>query len=173
MGSKGVSLFMVEAAKADGFRRGRNLDKLGQKGQDTAELFFEDVWVPSDSLLGAEEGQGMYQLMQQLPKERLIIAVGAVASMFRAIEMTIAYTKERKVFGKPLFDMQNTRFKLAECQSLAVIADNFVNNCVTQLLAGQLDAEAAAIAKWWCSEQYGKVVDECLHGVQQLSVVSA
>jgi acyl-CoA dehydrogenase len=142
---------MVEAAKADGFRRGRNLDKLGQKGQDTAELFFEDVWVPSDSLLGAEEGQGMYQLMQQLPKERLIIAVGAVASMFRAIEMTIAYTKERKVFGKPLFDMQNTRFKLAVCQSLAVIADNFVNNCVTQLLFGGIIPWKLAYSMGWSS----------------------
>ncbi|GAB7542039.1 acyl-CoA dehydrogenase family protein [Cupriavidus ulmosensis] len=165
-GTKGVSLIMVETRDQPGFRRGRILEKIGQKGQDTAELFFDDVCVPVENLLGDEEGKGFYQLMQQLPQERMIIALGAVASMQRAIELTTDYVRERQVFGKPLIDMQNTRFKLAECKTEATIAATFVDDCMVRLLAGELDAPTAAMAKWWCSQKNCEIIDECLqlHG---------
>ncbi|WP_200888722.1 acyl-CoA dehydrogenase family protein, partial [Staphylococcus aureus] len=113
-GAKGLSLLVLETAGNDGFRRGRNLDKIGLQAGDTPELFFEDAIVPPENLLGPEEGQGFVQLMQQLPQERLIIAIGAVAAMERAVELTAAYTKERQAFGKPILEFQNTAFKLAE-----------------------------------------------------------
>ncbi|CAG9169608.1 acyl-CoA dehydrogenase family protein [Cupriavidus respiraculi] len=165
-GTRGVSLIVVETRDLPGFRRGRILEKIGQKSLDTAELFFDDVRVPAANLLGEREGQGFYQLMQQLPQERMIIALGAVATMQRAIELTTDYVCERKVFGQPLLELQNTRFKLAECKTAATIAATFVDDCMVRLLAGELDAATAAMAKWWCSQKNCEVIDECLqlHG---------
>lgn len=165
-GGKGISLIMVETDDLPGFRRGRLLDKVGQHTVDTCELFFDDMRVPTHQLLGAEEGQGFVQLMQQLPRERLIIGVGAVATMQRAIDETLAYVQQRQIFGKPLMAMQNTRFKLAECQTKLTIARSFVDDCIHRSLNDTLDLATAAMAKWWVSEMMGQVVDECvqLHG---------
>ncbi|TRM51073.1 acyl-CoA dehydrogenase [Achromobacter sp. LC458] len=165
-GSRGVSLIMVQTDDLPGFRRGRLLEKLGQKSGDTAELFFDDVRVPVANLLGEVEGQGFTQLMQQLPRERLLIAVGAVATMRRAIDDTVAYTKTRQVFGQALIDMQNTRFKLAECETVATIAARFVDDCIARQLQGTLDLPTAAMAKWWTTQMNCQVIDECLqlHG---------
>ncbi|WP_223264862.1 acyl-CoA dehydrogenase family protein [Achromobacter spanius] len=165
-GSRGVSLIMVQTDELPGFRRGRLLEKLGQKSGDTAELFFDDVRVPVANLLGEVEGQGFTQLMQQLPRERLLIAVGAVATMRRAIDDTVAYTKTRQVFGQALIDMQNTRFKLAECETVATIAARFVDDCIARQLQGTLDLPTAAMAKWWTTQMNCQVIDECLqlHG---------
>lgn len=166
LGAKGISLIMVETDEVDGFRRGKLLEKIGQKAQDTAELFFDEVRVPASNLLGAEEGKGFVQLMQQLPQERMIIALGAQASMHRAIEFTREYVSQREVFGQNLSQMQNTRFKLAECQTVATIATTFVDQCMMQLLAGELDTTTAAMAKWWTTQKNCEVIDECLqlHG---------
>ena len=165
-GAKGLSLIVVETKDNDGFRRGRNLDKIGLHASDTSELFFEDAAAPPENLLGSEEGQGFAQLMQQLPRERLILAVCAVASMERAVALTAEYTKERKAFGKPLIDFQNTAFKLAERKTEATIARVFVDWCVERLIAGDLDAVTASMAKWWCSQKQVETADECLqlHG---------
>jgi acyl-CoA dehydrogenase len=159
-GAQGVSLIVVETA-TPGFRRGRVLDKVGLKGQDTAELFFDDVRVPAANLLGAE-GQGFVQLMQQLPQERLIIAVSAVAAMETVIEQTIAYTKERTAFGRPVFAFQNTKFTLAEAATEAAVARAFSDQCVERHLRGELDVRGAAMAKLWTTERVNKVVDDCL-----------
>ena len=161
-GSRGVSLVVLETENLPGFRVGRRLEKLGQHASDTAELFFDAVRVPADQLLGANEGQGFVQLMSQLPYERLLIAVPAAAAIERAVELTVEYTGQRKAFGQSLAEFQNTRFKLAECATLAHVVRSFVNDCIQRLLDGTLDDEAAYMAKWWCSEQQGKVVDECL-----------
>jgi len=165
-GTRGVSIIVIETADLKGFRRGRFLEKIGQKGQDTTELFFDDVRVPCANLLGEEEGQGFYQLMQQLPQERMIIALGAVASMERAVEDTSEYVRQRKVFGQSLLELQNTRFKLAECKTVATVARRFVDDCMDKILKGELDPETAAMAKWWCTQQNCEVIDECLqlHG---------
>lgn len=165
-GAKGLSLIVVETAGNEGFRRGRNLDKIGLHASDTSELFFEDVVAPPENLLGGEEGQGFVQLMQQLPQERLIIAVGAVASMERAVKLTVDYTKERKAFGQPIIEFQNTAFKLAERKTEAMIARVFVDWCIERLLAGDLDAVTASMAKWWCTQKQVETADECLqlHG---------
>ncbi|MBD9579224.1 acyl-CoA dehydrogenase family protein [Pseudomonas sp. PDM23] len=165
-GAKGTSIVVVETRDLPGFRRGRILEKIGQKGQDTTELFFDDVRVPASNLLGPEEGKGFIQLMQQLPQERMIIALGALATMERAVAETVEYVRNRKVFGQTLLDLQNTRFKLAECQSTAVIARAFVDDCMVKVLKGELSGETAAMAKWWSTEQNCKVIDECLqlHG---------
>ncbi|MBS0453805.1 MAG: acyl-CoA dehydrogenase family protein [Proteobacteria bacterium] len=165
-GAKGVSIVVVETEGLQGFRRGRILEKIGQKGQDTAELFFDNVRVPCANLLGTEEGKGFYQLMQQLPQERMIIALGALAAMERAIDLTVDYVRERKVFGAPLLEMQNTRFKLAECKTHATVARSFVNDCMARVLRGELDPETAAMAKWWCTQKNTEIIDECLqlHG---------
>jgi acyl-CoA dehydrogenase len=165
-GAKGLSLIVLETQGSDGFRRGRNLDKIGLHASDTSELFFEDAVAPPENLLGGEEGQGFVQLMQQLPQERLIIAVGAVASMERAIRLTADYTKERKAFGQPIIDFQNTAFKLAERKTEAMIARVFVDWCIERLIAGDLDAVTASMAKWWCAEKQVETADECLqlHG---------
>ena len=165
-GSKGVSIIVVETEKVQGFRRGRNLEKMGLKGNDTAELFFDNVRVPCANLLGPEEGKGFIQLMQQLPQERMIIALGALASMQRAIEQTTHYVRERRVFGSSLLDLQNTRFKLAECKTNATVAQTFVDDCMARLLRGELDPETAAMAKWWCMQRSCEIIDECLqlHG---------
>jgi acyl-CoA dehydrogenase len=165
-GAKGLSLIVVETAGNEGFRRGRNLDKIGLHASDTSELFFEDVVAPPENLLSGEEGQGFAQLMQQLPQERLIIAVGAVASMERAVKLTVDYTKERKAFGQPIIEFQNTAFKLAERKTEAMIARVFVDWCIERLVAGDLDAVTASMAKWWCTQKQVETADECLqlHG---------
>ena len=161
-GAKGVSLLMVETRDLPGFRCGRILDKVGMHGQDTAELYFDDVRVPAANLLGGEEGRGFTQLMQQLPWERTIVAVAAVAAIERAVELTVEYTKERKAFGKPLIEMQNTRFKLAECRTTAQVARVFLDDCIERVMDGTMDAATASMAKWWTTEQQCRVVDECL-----------
>jgi acyl-CoA dehydrogenase len=165
-GAKGVSLLMVETERAEGFRRGPLLDKMGQKTLDTTELFFDNVRVPATNLLGGEEGKGFAQLMQQLPRERLLIAVGAVASMRRAVDETRAYVRDRQVFGAPLMALQNTRFKLAECETQVRVAQAFVDDCIARLQNGELDVPTAAMAKWWTTDACCRVVDECLqlHG---------
>lgn len=165
-GARGISLLMVETEGTPGFRRGPLLDKMGQKTLDTTELFFDDVRVGVDCLLGGEEGRGFAQLMQQLPRERMLIAVGAVATMQRAIAETVAYVRDRQVFGEPLLKMQNTRFKLAECETQAQVARAFVDDCIARLMAGQLDVPTAAMAKWWTTDACCRIVDECLqlHG---------
>ena len=161
-GAKGISLLFVETDDAPGFRRGRRLDKVGMKAQDTSELYFDDCRVPVANLLGGKEGQGFFQLMQELPQERLIIAVSGVGAMERALSETLAYTKERKAFGKTVWDFQNTRFKLAEVQAVVLAARAFVDACMVAHLKGELDAARAALAKSWVSEQQCKVMDECL-----------
>jgi acyl-CoA dehydrogenase len=161
-GSRGVSLIVIETENLAGFRVGRRLEKLGQHASDTAELFFAGVRVPDNQLLGEVEGQGFRQLMSQLPYERLLLAVPAAAAIERAVELTVDYCKQRKAFGQSVADFQNTRFKLAECATLAHVVRTFVNDCIQRLLDGTLDDEAAYMAKWWCSEQQCKVADECL-----------
>ena len=161
-GSAGVSLMVLETENLPGFRVGRRLEKLGQHASDTAELFFDAVRIHQDQLLGEQEGLGFRQLMSQLPYERLLIAVPAAAVIEKAVELTVDYTRNRKAFGQTVFDFQNTRFKLAECATLAHVVRSFVNDCVQRLLDGTLDDEAAYMAKWWCSEQQCKVTDECL-----------
>lgn len=161
-GAKGTSLLMVETEGAAGFRRGRQLEKVGMHAQDTSELFFDELRVPVANLIGGREGQGFFQLMEQLPQERLIIAVSGIGAMERALAETLAYAKERKAFGQPLWAFQNTRFKLAEVQSTVLAARAFVDACMLSHLKGELDAARAALAKSWVSEQQCKVMDECL-----------
>ncbi len=165
-GAKGVSLMVVETDEADGFERGRNLKKLGNKAQDTSELFFNDVKVPTENLLGTEEGQGFFQLMEQLPQERQEIAVQAIAMIERALELTIDYVKEREAFGRPILKFQNTQFKLAECKARATMARVFVDYCTEQLIAGKLDAATASMSKMLLTDLENEIVDECLqlHG---------
>ena len=161
-GAKGVSLIVVETDGAAGFERGRNLDKIGLKANDTSELFFNDVRVPTANLLGSEEGQGFVQLMQQLPQERLLIAGQAIAMIERALAVTIDYVKERKAFGRPILDFQNTQFKLAEMKTEATIGRVFYNDCVARHVSGGLDTVTASMAKSWLSDLQCKIVDECL-----------
>ncbi len=161
-GAKGISLIAVETQDAPGFRRGRNLEKIGKHAQDTSELFFDDVVVPAENLLGGEPDRGFAQLMQQLPQERLVIAVGAVAAMEAALAETIAYVRSRRAFGKTLMEFQNTRFVLAEAKTTTQVARVFVDDCIARLLAGTLDVGTAAMAKYWTSEMQGKVIDSCL-----------
>jgi acyl-CoA dehydrogenase len=162
----GLSLLAVETVGAEGFRRGRNLDKVGMHAQDTSELFFDDVFVPDENLLGPEPGQGFAQLTSQLGWERLSIAIGCVANMERALDLTRAYVKQREAFGKPLLSFQNTQFKLAECEAKARIGRVYVDEMMVRLVAGRLDPVDAAVAKYWCSDTLGEVLDECLqlHG---------
>jgi len=162
----GMSLIMVETEGLAGYRVGRVLDKMGLHAQDTAELFFDDVRVPVDYLLGGEEGKGMHQLMADLPYERLIVALAGVAGMEGGLEATIAYTKSRKAFGQAIGDFQNTKFKLAELASLVHIARVFIDDCIDKRLKGTLDTETAAMAKWWITDTQQQVLDECvqLHG---------
>jgi len=161
-GGKGLSLIVLETKDNPGFKRGRNLDKIGLHASDTSELFFENAVAPRENLLGGEEGKGFAQLMQQLPQERLIIAVGAVAAMERAVRLTAEYTKERKAFGQPIIEFQNTAFTLAERKTEAMIARVFVDFCIERLIAGDLDAVTASMAKWWCTQKQVETVDECL-----------
>jgi alkylation response protein AidB-like acyl-CoA dehydrogenase len=163
-GAKGLSLLVVERDMA-GFSRGRNLEKVGLKAQDTAELFFDDVRVPAENLLGGEN-RGFLHLMENLPQERLSIAVGAVAAVERVLALTVEYVTSRKAFGRPVSSFQNTRFVLAELQTEATIARTFVDECVRQLNTRELTATDAAMAKWWTTELQNKVADRCLqlHG---------
>jgi len=161
-GAKGVSLMVVETADAAGFRRGRKLKKLGMDSADTSELFFEDVALPAESLLGIEEGQGFYQLMKELPQERLIVATHSVAMMERALALTVDYVKQRQAFGKKIIDFQNTQFVLAECKSEVTVAKVFVDHCIERHVKGELDTVTASMAKYWLSDLLGKVVDRCL-----------
>ena len=161
-GAKGVSLMVVETADAQGFRRGRKLKKLGMDSADTSELFFEDVSLPAESLLGIEEGQGFYQLMKELPQERLIVSVHAVAMIERALALTIDYVKQRQAFGKKIVEFQNTQFVLAECKSEATIAKVFLDHCIERHVKGELDTVTASMAKYWLSDLVGKIVDRCL-----------
>lgn len=160
--SRALSVLMVETAGLEGYRVGRVLDKLGMHAQDTAELFFEDARVPAADLLGGEEGRGMYQLMAELPYERLVIAVCAVAAMEGAIEETRRYVRERKAFGQPIGDFQNTRFKLAEAATIARVARAFVDDCIQRQLRGELDTVTASMAKWWTTDMQQQVIDDCL-----------
>ena len=161
-GSKGISLIMVETDGLPGFRRGRTLDKIGQPGQDTSELFFDDCRVPAADLLGANEGAGFAQLMEQLPYERTLIALWAVAIIERAVRITTEYTRERRAFGQALIEMQNTRFKLAEAATIAHVGRVFIDSCIERYLAGSLDTATASMAKWWLTDRQCEVIDECL-----------
>ncbi|QBD75050.1 acyl-CoA dehydrogenase [Ktedonosporobacter rubrisoli] len=159
-GHKGISLLVVER-DTEGFKRGRKLAKIGQKAQDTAELFFEDAKVPLSNLLG-EEGQGFYYLMRMLAQERLSVAVSALAACETALELTLQYCKERTAFGQPIGAFQNSRFKLAEMKTEIEIGRVFVDRCIEELNAQSLTAETAAMAKWWTSDLQKRVVDQCL-----------
>lgn len=163
-GAKGTSLILVEADRA-GFKRGRNLEKMGQKAADTSELFFDDVRVPITNCLG-EENKGFIYLMQELPQERLVIAVGAAAAAQRAFDITVDYVKERQAFGRPVASFQNTRFKLAEMKTELAVGWAFVDQCIRKRLDKSLDAAQGAMAKLWLTEMEGRLVDQCvqLHG---------
>ena len=164
--ARGLSLMVVETDGAEGFSRGRNLDKVGAHAADTSELFFDDVPVPPENLLGGDEGRGFAQMMDQLPQERLIIAAGAYGAMQGGVERTIAYCKEREAFGGPLMQFQNTRFQLAEVQTKTAVAKAFLDECIAEHIAGELTVEKAAMAKYWLTDTQGEVLDACvqLHG---------
>src|SRR5580765_3873496 len=161
-GAKGTSLMIVESDDAPGFRRGRKLNKLGLDWADTSELFFEDVKLPAEGLLGSEEGQGFYQLMKDLPQERLIVCTAAIGMIERALRVTIDYVKERKAFGKAIIDFQNTQFELAECKSEATIGRVFHDHCVERHIRHELDTVTASMAKYWLTDLQNKIVDRCL-----------
>lgn len=161
-GSKGVSLMLLETNGAKGFEVGRVLDKIGQKAADTSELFFDNVCVPAANLLGGVEGQGFYHLMRELPYERTLCALSAIASTEEALRLTLAYTRERRAFGKTLFELQNTRFKLADVKTQVTVGRRFVDDCVARVIDGTMDADTAAMAKLWTTETLGRAVDECL-----------
>ncbi len=165
-GAKGTSLMVVETDEVDGFERGRNLDKIGFKANDTSELFFNNVRIPTSSMIGTEEGQGFVQLMQQLPQERLLIANQAIAMIERALAVTIDYVKERKAFGKTIIEFQNTQFKLAELKSEATMLKAFIDHCIAEHLKGQLTSTTASMAKYLSTDLQCKIIDECLqlHG---------
>ncbi len=163
-GSKSYSLFLLERGM-EGFTRGENLDKIGLKAQDTAELFFDNVKVPVENVLG-EANRGFYYLMHNLPQERLSIAIGSIASAEAILEETIQYCKDRKAFGKQIGSFQNSRFTLAEMKTEVTIARNFVDTCIKELTDKKLTAEKAAMAKYWVSDLQFKILDQCLqlHG---------
>lgn len=166
LGAKGISLFVVETEAVEGFRRGRNLDKIGLKANDTSELFFDQVEVPASSLLGTEEGQGFFMLMDQLPQERLLIALHAVGRIESALDVTIDYVKSRTAFGKPIMEFQNTQFELAECKTEATIGRVFVDHCIARHLDKALDTATASMAKYWMTDLQCRIIDRCLqlHG---------
>lgn len=161
---KGISLLVIERGMK-GFERGRKLDKIGLKAQDTAELFFDNVRVPRENLLG-EEGKGFYYLMSQLPQERLHVGIGAMGAADAALEMTLNYVQERMAFGKPIGSFQNSRFKMAEMKTEVEVGFAFIDKCIMALNAGELTPEQAAMAKWWATDLQKRVTDECLqlHG---------
>jgi acyl-CoA dehydrogenase len=161
-GAKGVSLMLLETRDNPGFRVGRILEKVGQKGQDTCELFFDDAFVARENVLGGEEGRGFAQLMTELPYERTIVGVCGVASIERAIKLTVEHAKERKAFGQALIEMQNTRFVLAEAKTEAFVARVFVDRCIEDLIAGRMDTVQASMAKYWITDLQCKIVDQCV-----------
>jgi acyl-CoA dehydrogenase len=161
-GAKGISLFLLETQDAEGFQRGRNLKKIGCKAQDSSELFFDDVAVPPENLLGAVEGRGFYQLVMRLPEERLIMAMSAVANMEEALKETAEYTRGRRAFGQRLIDFQNTRFKLAECKTKALLGRALLEHAIDAFIDGKFDATQGAMVKWWTTEKQFEVLDECL-----------
>ena len=165
-GSKGMSLVVLETDGAAGFQRGRNLEKIGKHASDTSELFFDNVEIPPENILGGEEGKGFYQMMQQLPQERLIIACEGMGAMEGGLARTIEYCQEREAFGGPLTQFQNTRFKLAECKTKVTVARAFLDQCIAEHLRGELTVDRAAMAKYWLTDTQGEVLDECLqlHG---------
>jgi alkylation response protein AidB-like acyl-CoA dehydrogenase len=156
----GISLVVIER-QMEGFKRGRNLEKIGLKAQDTAEMFFDNVCVPFENMLG-EEGHGFYYLMAQLPQERLSIAVGAMMGARVSLDMTIKYCQEREAFGRPIGKFQNTRFKLAEMETEITIGQVFVDQCISLLNQKKLSPEQASMAKYWTTDLLNKVVDQCL-----------
>lgn len=164
--AKGISLMCLETEGAEGFRRGKKLDKIGMDAADTSELFFDDVFIPGENVLGGQEGRGFYQLMGELPQERLVIAVGAMSTIEKAIDSTVEYVKQRKAFGQTIWDFQNTQFVLADLKARGTAAKVFLNDCIAKLLKGELDVTTASIAKYWLTELQGEVVDKCLqlHG---------
>jgi acyl-CoA dehydrogenase len=161
-GHKGISLMVVETDDAQGFRRGRKLKKLGLDWADTSELFFEEVKLPAESLLGADEGQGFIQLMTELPQERLLVATAGVGMIERALRLTIDYVKERKAFGKAIIEFQNTQFVLAECKTEATVAKVFHDHCVERHVRHELDTTTASMAKYWITDLQNSIVDRCL-----------
>ena len=163
-GGKGISLVLVEADRP-GFRRGRQLEKLGQLSSDTSEMYFDDVEVPVDNMMGAE-GTGFATLMRELPQERLVIAIQSMAAAQRAFDITRDYVRERTAFGKPIGDFQNTRFRLADLKADLLVGWAFVDQCLDRHVAGELSALEASSAKLWCTEMHGRIVDQCLqfHG---------
>ncbi|WP_219683579.1 acyl-CoA dehydrogenase family protein [Bradyrhizobium canariense] len=165
-GPRALSLLVLETRDLPGYRVNRPLEKIGRHAQDTCELFFNDVLVPAENLLGPGEGRGLFQMMDQFRYERLSIGLSAVATAERALELTANYVKERHAFGKPLLDLQNTRFKLAECKTEAHIARTFVDDCIQKFIDGRFDSVTAAMAKYWLTECQWRVLDECvqLHG---------
>jgi len=164
--AKGISLMLLETDGAEGFQRGRKLDKIGMDAADTSELFFEDVFIPGDNVLGGVEAKGFYQLMGELPQERLVIAMGAATAIEKALDTTVEYVKDRKAFGQTIWDFQNTQFVLADLKAKGTAARVFVNDCIAKLLKGELDVATASMAKYWLTELQGEVVDKCLqlHG---------
>jgi len=166
LGAKGTSILLVETHDLPGYRVGRFLDKVGQRAQDTTELFFEDVRVPAECLLGATEGKGFAQLMSDLPYERMIVAVQAMAAMEGGLDETVRYVKGRKAFGKTLLEFQNARFRLAEAATIVRVARTFIDRCIQDVVDGKLDAATASMAKWWSTDMQQQVLDECvqLHG---------
>lgn len=164
--AKGISLMCLETEGAGGFRRGKKLDKIGMDAADTSELFFDDVFIPAENVLGGQEGRGFYQLMGELPQERLVIAVGAMSTIEKALDTTVEYVKQRKAFGQTIWDFQNTQFVLADLKARGTAAKVFLNDCIAKLLKGELDVTTASIAKYWLTELQGEVVDKCLqlHG---------
>lgn len=165
-GPKGISMLMVETRDLRGYEVGRSLEKVGMHGQDTCELFFNDVSVPAANLLGSHEGKGYQQMMEQLPYERMLVAVSAIAVSEQAVDITTRYVQERAVFGKALMDYQNTRFKLADCRTEAHIGRVFIDHCIQRCIDGHLDDRTSAMAKLWLTESQCRIVDECLqlHG---------
>lgn len=161
-GARGVSLVVVETDGAEGFSRGRNLEKIGLHAADTSELFFDNVEIPPENILGQEERRGFYQMMQQLPQERLSIGLGAVGAMEGAVARTIEYCNERQAFGGPIMQFQNTRFRLAECLTKTKVARAFLDECVAEHLRGELSVEKAAMAKYWLTDTQGEVLDACV-----------
>jgi acyl-CoA dehydrogenase len=165
-GPRALSLLLIETKDLQGFRVGRSLAKIGRHAQDTCELFFDAVRVPAANLLGAGEGRGLFQLMEQLRHERLSIALSAVAAAESGLEITARYVKERMISGKPLFEFQDARFKLVECRTEAHIARVFVDSCIGLFISGKLDDATAAMAKYWATERQFQIIDACvqLHG---------
>jgi acyl-CoA dehydrogenase len=160
-GAHGISLIVVETDEADGFTRGRTLDKIGQKAADTSELFFDDVRVPVGNLLG-EEDKGFYMLMSQLRQERLIIGITSAAASEAAVRVTTDYVNEREAFGAPLIKLQNTRFELAECATLARVGRVFLDDCINRHMEGKLGTDEAAMCKWWLTDVQCQIADHCL-----------